>query len=187
MNELKKAFNIFIPWLEKRNISYMVFGGLAVSVYGSPRQTFDIDIKLSIPTQVKRDQFVSDLKETARILPDKPLKFIKETGVLPVEVQKVRIDLVFAELPFEFKAVNRSIPTRMFDLEVRVCTAEDLIIHKAISVRKRDWLDIESVITQQYEHLDWDYIIDNCQELADFLDRPSILQKIEDLRDEHKI
>ena len=182
MNQLKKALKTFIPWLEKKHIPYMVFGGLAVSVYGTPRQTFDIDIKLSIPTQAKREKFISDLKKTAHILSDKPLHFIKETGVLPVEAHKVRIDLVFAELPFEHQAISRSVPVRMFGMEVRICNAEDLIIHKAISVRQKDWLDIESVISQQKQHLDWDYLLHNCQELALFLERPSIIQRIKDLQ-----
>lgn len=43
MGELKKSLLIITQWLEARKIPYMVFGGVAVSFYGLPRQTFDIE------------------------------------------------------------------------------------------------------------------------------------------------
>ena len=45
-NPLLLALAAITSWLKEQNISYMVFGGIANSVYGNPRQTFDIDIKL---------------------------------------------------------------------------------------------------------------------------------------------
>ena len=44
MNRLIKALTSITNWLEKMEIPYMVFGGIANSLYGNPRQTFDIDV-----------------------------------------------------------------------------------------------------------------------------------------------
>jgi hypothetical protein len=44
------------------------------------------------------------------------------------------------------------------DLMVRICSAEDLIIHKAVAGRPQDLTDIEGIIIRQGKKLDIDYI-----------------------------
>jgi hypothetical protein len=48
MNPLVKALHAFVEFLEKEQIDYMIIGGIANSIYGNPRQTFDIDIKINL-------------------------------------------------------------------------------------------------------------------------------------------
>ncbi|MDL1966988.1 MAG: hypothetical protein LWW97_00220 [Deltaproteobacteria bacterium] len=105
MNRLIKALSTITSWMERMNISYMVFGGIANSVYGNPRQTFDVDIKFSLESKYKMEQFVEDLKSIAILLSDEPIQFIKETNVIPIEIDDVRVDLVVADLPFEIDAI----------------------------------------------------------------------------------
>lgn len=56
------------------------------------------------------------------------------------------MDLVFARLPFELEAIQRSQTIQYAGLDLQICTIEDLIIHKAISRRMKDWADIETLI-----------------------------------------
>jgi hypothetical protein len=162
----------------------MVFGGIANSVYGNPRQTFDIDIKIALDSAKPIETFIEKLGIIAEIIPQQPIQFIQDTNVLPIEVANVRIDLVFASLPFEIEAIRRSKSIMYFDIDLKVCTIEDLIIHKAISTRQKDWIDIEILIHDQRQIIDWPYLLKNCTELSDFLDRSEIIKNIRRLKDE---
>lgn len=183
-NPLLLALAAITSWLKEQNISYMVFGGIANSVYGNPRQTFDIDIKIALDSAKPIETFIEKLGIIAEIIPQQPIQFIQDTNVLPIEVANVRIDLVFASLPFEIEAIRRSKSIMYFDIDLKVCTIEDLIIHKAISTRQKDWIDIEILIHDQRQIIDWPYLLKNCTELSDFLDRSEIIKNIRRLKDE---
>jgi len=183
MNQLIKALQIVIPWLEDHDISYMVFGGVANSFYGRPRQTFDIDIKISLNLDEELSRFLHDIKKIGTIIPENPFQFIKETMVCPVEVHDTKIDFVIAGLPFEKEAVQRSIRQEIFGISMKVCQVEDLIIQKAISTRDKDWEDIEGIISTQ-ETLDWSYINRHAKELSGFLNNSDILNRLTRLKDE---
>jgi hypothetical protein len=58
-----------------------------------------------------------------------------------------------------------------------VCTAEDLIIHKAISERDKDWLDIDGILDKEGKRLDQGYVMRWLEQFAEALERPQILQR----------
>jgi hypothetical protein len=45
-NPLLKAVSLITQWLERRQVPLLLFEGSANSLYGNPRQTFDIPIKI---------------------------------------------------------------------------------------------------------------------------------------------
>lgn len=93
------------------------------------------------------------------LLPENPMEFISETGVLPVKLHDVRIDLVFAQLPFEEQAIRRSQVKQFFPIPMKVCSVEDLILQKSVSSRQKDWDDIATVTGLQKENIDWQYLL----------------------------
>jgi len=105
-------------------------------------------------------------------------------GVLPIDLLEIRIDIVFAGLPFEIEAIQRSRVVEFGGVCFNACTVEDLIIHKAVSTRQKDWLDIDVLIKEQKNSIDWDYLLKHCEELGRFLDRPEIISTIYRLKDE---
>ena len=165
----------------------MVFGGIANSLYGNSRQTLDIDIKFSLKSSDKMKSFIEELGKTAKILPEMPLEFVEETGVVPVEVDDVRVDLVVAQLPFEKEAIEQSRYVDFFGKNIKVCLPEDLIIQKAVSTREKDWMDIKQVIANQGHNMDWSYLLKHCKDLSDFLDDPGIYDRIKNWKDEREI
>jgi predicted nucleotidyltransferase len=187
MNRLIKALTSITDWLEEMGIPYMVFGGIANSLYGNPRQTFDIDIKFSLKTSDKMEPFLEELGKVAKILPETPLEFVEQTSVVPVELDDVRVDLVLAHLPFEEEAIQRSRYADFSGKRIKVCLPEDLIIQKAVSTREKDWMDIEQVISNQRHHMDWNYLLKHCKDLSDFLDDPSIYDRIKKWKDEEQV
>jgi len=95
--------------------------------------------------------------------------------VLPLETSTgIRADVVAAGLPYEEEAIRRAVPLAVGGLDVRVCTAEDLILHKIISDRPRDLEDVAGVIAKQTSKLDRVYLDPRVEEIAAGLERPTI-------------
>jgi hypothetical protein len=174
------ALNSVTELFTRMDVPYMVFGGIANSIYGNPRQTFDIDIKFILETDI--EQFLEGLNRIGRVLPEYPIKFISETNVIPIDVHGIKVDLVRAELPFEKEAIRRSRPVNFLGIGIKVCTPEDLIIHKAVSVREKDWADIQFIIENMKNDMDWDYLLGHCQDLSVFLNDPDILNRVKRYR-----
>jgi len=95
--------------LDREKIPYMIIGGQAVLLYGSPRLTRDIDITLGIDT----DKFllIERLckKLGLKILPENPENFARDTKVLPCEETRlrIRVDFIFSFTPYEKQAIKR--------------------------------------------------------------------------------
>jgi Uncharacterised nucleotidyltransferase len=187
MNRLIQALTSITNWLEKMGIPYMVFGGIANSIYGNPRQTLDIDIKFSMKSSDKMQPFLEELGKVGKVLPERPLEFVEQTGVIPVEVGDVRVDLVLAQLPFEEEAIQRSQYADFFGKRIKVCLPEDLIIQKAVSTREKDWMDIRQVISSQRHQMNWSYLLKHCKDLSEFLDDPEIYERIKNWKDERRV
>lgn len=58
----------------------------------------------------------------------------------------IAVDLSLGFLPYEQQAVEEAVPVECLGASFPVASAEDLIIHKAISERERDWTDIEGIL-----------------------------------------
>ena len=183
MNKLIQALREIIKFLEKEKISYMIIGGIANSVYGNSRQTFDIDIKFDLEDKGVSG-FIDQLSSIGNLAAEDPIAFLEETSVIPVDINNVRIDLLRCRLPFEIDAIRRGERKNIFGQQVIVCTAEDLIIQKAVSVRDKDWMDISAIIHLQNTQLDWDYLLQHVKDLSEFLDDPEIWKRIEKLKNE---
>jgi hypothetical protein len=119
--------------------------------------------------------FLAALTPRYQILVQDPLDFARRTRVLPVEAGGgVRADLIFAALSFELEALERAVTIPLEDRSVRICTAEDLILHKVISERQRDQDDVEGIVARQGRKLDLGYLTPRVRELASTLDRPDV-------------
>ena len=77
--------------------------------------------------------------------------------------------------PFELEALNRAVTRKVAGTDVKFCTAEDLILHKIISEREQDLLDVRQLIDIRKAELDREYLDTRVKELADLLERPEIL------------
>ncbi|HUW63694.1 MAG TPA: hypothetical protein VMW83_03190, partial [Spirochaetia bacterium] len=119
--------------------------------------------------------FLQRLERSFRVLPRDPVSFVKETHVLPlIAGDGTPIDLMFARLPYEEAAIGRAVFVPFEGTNVKVCTAEDLVIHKVISERAIDREDVKGIIATRGASLDRDYLDPAIRELSGFLDRPEI-------------
>ncbi len=160
--------------LDGLRIPYMVIGGFAVTVWGQPRFTADLDmtIQCSVPEQTLIERL---LRSLTSLVAD-PVRFVQERRVLPARTSEgIAVDIVFAGLPYEVTAIERAVPVEVAGYSVRICTAEDLIVHKIISSRPRDREDVLGIVRRQGNRLDRSYLAPIVRELATALDQPDIL------------
>ena len=116
------------------------------------------------------------------MLPDNPIRFVEKTRVLPIEISGVSVDIIFARTEYERIALLKSKEVEIQKgVKVRVCSPEDLVIHKAISERERDWEDIEGIILRQGERLDKRYILKWLNRFSKTLNRSDIIDKFNKL------
>ncbi len=68
------------------------------------------------------------------------------------------------------------------ELQVWVCTAEDLIIQKVVASREKDWPDVEALLIEQWHTLDQSYVEDWLSQFSDALETPELLSRYLSLR-----
>jgi predicted nucleotidyltransferase len=180
--ELEKGLLQIVSFLEEAGTPYMVIGGFANLAWGVPRTTQDVDITVHVAEEDLSD-FVKEIGKGFSILPKDPEGFVKETRVLPVQTSNgIRIDLIFAGLPYEVSALGRAREVKVQEIAVRICSPEDLIIHKIISERPRDREDVEGIFRQQGSNLDFVYLDRIVSELGEALSRSDMADFYQSLK-----
>lgn len=158
MNQLIDAVIAFQELLEKEDIPTMAIGGIAVGVWGEPRLTRYIDMKVL----VRREDRVRllDVLQAFTPLDDDPDDSFRRLGLAFFQDSSgIRIDVMLADTVFDETAIERSRAVTLFKGKtIRVCTAEDLVVYKMLSTRIKDRADVESVIQKQDKALDSAYI-----------------------------
>jgi predicted nucleotidyltransferase len=169
--------------LDEGGIPYMIIGGQAVLLYGTPRLTRDIDITLGVDT----DRFLSVEGICSnlglKILPENPQDFAAETKVLPAEEPKsnIRVDFIFSFTPYETQAINRTKEVLMDGYPVRFASCEDVIIHKMIAARAVDEEDVKNILVKNRDSLDFEYINKWLLEFSEIPEHKGILEKFNSL------
>jgi len=62
---------------------------------------------------------------------------------------------------------------------IRLCTAEDLIIHKTVAGRPQDLADVQSIVFRQAEKLDVAYIRKWLRQFAEIMEQPELPERFE--------
>lgn len=158
MNDLIDSVIAFQGFLKMEGVPVMAIGGIAVAVWGEPRLTRDIDMKVLV-TRENRGQLLSLLRAFTPLQEDSDESFRRLGLAFFRDSNGVRIDVLLADTIFDETAIGRA---RDIDFSagkpIRVCTAEDLIIYKMLSTRAKDRVDVESIIQKQGDNLDDAYI-----------------------------
>jgi hypothetical protein len=186
MAELDRDLAKFARWLEEEQIPYMVIGGFAVTVWGNPRFTRDLDVTIWV-TPDAFDAAVARICAEFKALPTDPLRFAEETRVLPVVCGSTSVDVIFAALPYEEQAIHRARRLNIGAGEVQICAPEDLVLYKIVSQRPRDKEDIEGVFRYRRSELDFTYLDPRVEELSGALADSTMLTWYRALRERWKM
>lgn len=183
MTDLLKTAQILQSFLMNHNCSFCIIGGIAVIRWGEPRFTQDVDICLYTGFGDEK-KYIEYLLQRYRARIDEPKQFAEKNRVLLLQSEDgIAIDIALAGLPYEERLIDRSstydfIPS----IQLRTCSAEDLIVLKAFADRDQDWADIRGVIIRQDNKLDWYLIKEELAPLCDAKEQPEILDRLEKLR-----
>ena len=148
---------------------YALYGGLALAVYGEPRETRDADLAVI-------DATASDVREALAAAHVDATIVFEDLRMSGLDVSRLTLleapghtglntlDLVRARSArFRRSAVERAVSAPLRGREIRVVTPEDFVVLKLLSTRERDLDDAMSVVRR----------------LGDDLDRASVEREVE--------
>ncbi len=179
MTKFEAALLDLAAFLDERRLPYMVIGGFANIHWGIERFTKDLDITVEI-AQEALPELLAGLEHSFRITMANPLEFARRNHMIRIQTRTgVDADLMLAALPYESAAIRRAVAVDLGGKTVRLCTPEDLIIHKLSSERTQDAADVEGIMVRRSGRLDLSYLRPLVRDLAAGLERPEIAEFFE--------
>jgi hypothetical protein len=171
-------------YCDRRGWRSCFIGGIAVQRWGEPRVTLDVDLTLLAGFGFE-DSFIGPLLDSYAARIDNAGEFARRHRVLLLKSPDgVGIDISLGALPFEERVVRRATSFSFGPgLEIRTCSAEDLVVLKLFASRALDIHDAEGVVFRHKNQIDWRYIEEQLRPLAEVKDQPEILQTLARLRE----
>lgn len=178
--QFKAAWELHHFFMEEK-IPYAIIGGIALQYWGEPRFTRDIDVTIIVP--MGEEEMI--LKKIFSVFPPRisdALEFaLKHRVCLVKSKEGCEIDISLGIPGYEEEVMRRTVECNLGESYiVRICSAEDLIIHKAVAGRPQDLADIEGIIIRQGRMLDAGYIRKWLEEFSHLLEMEEILQRFEE-------
>lgn len=180
MNRLIEAALELDEFLTRQAIPYAVIGGVAVQAWGEPRLTLDLDLTVMTPPEGAVALVNRLLEQFAPRVPD-PVAFARRTRVVLIRASNgCDVDISLGVPGYEEDLIRRAVDYEVAPgRTIRLCSPEDLIIHKAVAGRPQDLMDITGVVHRQGERLNVAYIRCWLGEFAVALEMPEILERFE--------
>lgn len=167
-------------FLTDRKIPYVIIGGIAVQRWGQPRLTRDVDLTIVVPAG-REELVLGDILNAFPGRVEDALQFALVHRVLPVGLPGgSEADITLGLPGYEEGVMARAVDYDLGDgRAVRLCSAEDLIIHKAVAGRPQDLVDIEGIVARQRDRLDLAYLRRWLGEFSALVDDQEIAQRFE--------
>lgn len=178
MTRLGSALASVTQLLDGAAIPYMVIGGIANLAWGEPRTTRDIDVTVDV-AGTSIGSFEALVREIGDPITRDPVEFAERTRVLPIrtKVEDVEVDFILAILPFELEAISRARRLTIEGTETMICAPADLIVHKVVSERARDYDDVVGVLKRQAPNVDMTNLDRAVSMLSAKLEEPRIAER----------
>lgn len=164
---LLEALSILSDELRQRSANYALIGGIAASVRGRARFTDDIDLLLTVP-QLQLPGLLESLQ--AKGLSFDLMNAIREFSqrhLIVMYYRDVRIDWMKPPLPAYQHVLDTATDETWLGHELRIATAEGLILLKLLADRTQDWADIESLLASNQRQLNITWIEQEWWTVAD--------------------
>lgn len=185
-NQLESASRVQ-RLLEAAGIQSVVIGGLAIAVWGEPRVTKDVDLRVWLE-RAQANRLLSTLSADFKFLSEAPETKLQQAGFVFTEDNKgVRVDFLLADNDFDIATVQRGSRVEpIAGWPMTVCSAEDLIVSKLITLRPRDEEDARLVIRRQHGKLDDGYVEQWLQAFEQALDDSTLTSHYRQLRQRYR-
>ncbi|MCY2966379.1 MAG: hypothetical protein NT069_22570 [Planctomycetota bacterium] len=164
--ELYRVYDVIEAVLDRHAISRCLVGGLAVSVWGDPRTTYDLDMAIlgDLSDATKLQQLLAAdpaIVQNPHILPLLPsLAILRIPLVIETagESKLIPVDLLLVPVEFSQSILDRSIALPIAGRQRKVCSPEDLVVLKRLSGRAKDLEDIHGIVRNAGTALDSTYV-----------------------------
>ena len=151
--------------------------------WGEPRNTQDADLTL-ITGFGQEEAYVDALLVQFAGRREDAREFALNYRVLLLRAANgIPLDIALGAMPFEERCVERSSEWNAAEPVLRICSAEDLIVHKAFAGRERDWLDIQGIIARQSGRLNREQIHQELEPLLELKEDTAAAARLETLFD----
>lgn len=160
-----EVFRRIVLHLERRGIPYMLVGSFAGTYFGLSRSTYDLDIVVeAVPDQL--EGLIADLQADNYYAElDDGLKALRQESLFNIidNTTGWKIDLIFRKArSFEIEEFRRRVPAKLFDIQLYVASAEDVVISKLewakLGGSQRQIEDVGKVLAAQWKTLDHSYL-----------------------------
>lgn len=175
-----RAATEFHAFMTSQGIPYAIIGAIAVQFWGEPRTTQDVDLTIAVPVEDEERVAQLLLAHFPARIPD-AATFLRRSRVLLLRASNgVPVDVSFGLPGYEIEVISRAtsvgLPT---GTSVRICSPEDLVIHKAVAGRPHDLRDLEGIVARRRADLDVAYIRRWLTSFSDTLAMPDPLDHFE--------
>jgi len=143
------------PALRRSGDRWYLFGAQAVTIWGRPRLSADVDITVAIAGPP--DDFVAAALDAGFDLRTSDWRdLVDRTRVLPLlhRATEMPLDVVLAGPGLEEEFLERAVVATLAGMEVPVITPEDLIVTKLLAGRPKDVEDVRGILEERHERLD---------------------------------
>ena len=172
-------------FFDERGWQFCFIGGIAVQEWSEARMTDDVDITL-ITGFGDEERFIDALLGWLKPARPDAKEFAQQRRVLLLQHPNgVKVDIAMGAFPVEIEATQRAKTVELAPgFNLRLCTAEDLIVFKTFAGRPLDLRDVEMTIVRQGDaNLDWNYIHEQLRPLLELKEAPDLLNQLEVLRE----
>lgn len=165
------AYQKSVALLKKREIPYMIVGGVAAGLLGEPRATMDIDLTVALDRN-HSEQIIQLLRAAKtlgfRFNQETVLRNIQEAGAFQLHLHgRQHVDFILASHPLEQSAFRRKRRRLFFGRKSYFPSPEDLILLKIVPNREIDQHDIKNIFMRHGKKLDVRYLTQWAQKLSD--------------------
>lgn len=181
MNTQEEAAWELHLFFQALRLPYAVIGGMAVQWWGEPRATRDVDLTVMTPLDQPSNAFIRQVLERFPGRIENAEQFARRTRVILITAGNgCPVDISLGLPGYEEEVMQRAVEVELAPGKaIRICSAEDLIIHKAVAGRPQDVRDIEGIVYRQRQGLDVAIIRRWLRAFAELLDNPEISERFE--------
>lgn len=181
--ELLEALSAVLGGLGAR---WYLFGAQAVTVWGRPRMSADVDVTAAIDAARVPDLLLSMAEQgfELRVRTDVDA-FVARTRVLPFVHTPTRLplDLVLAGPGLEEEFLDRAQSVDLGGLLVPILSPEDLVVTKVLAGRTKDLEDVAGILRERRSRLDVSRIRSTLRLLEEALGQSDLVRAFEALLD----
>lgn len=156
---------------------YVIIGGIAATLLGTPRTTADVDVVLLMPFQeaerivhlFERHKFHPGPDAAAKLRAGRPAKFAFS--------RHFSVGVRLASFDLDRAAIRRAQVIPLFGCPLRVATPEDWIVYKLAGWQARDREDIRHVLRRFGKSLDTAYLEEQIGLLSQEAGVPDLMER----------